>query len=270
MRNMENSPGPQSRPGAERVFKVLTAILLVGLIIVSGLYIDLLSKFRDQGKRIEELMNEYEDLSESYSKFVGLEDLINISVKQPYTRLAQGFSIVSGFSLEYWHDWAYPSPIRTWRRNFIVFYAPMNGLRLSMHLYAECSEEGALIPLTLQRGNAFHNESGVLVDERIDPDGHREEVWQSPVIWTINATGNEAHETALPSEGWYTLCMTGPIKRTRTDGTTHTTLTGFVRGRLVDGMWQRVESVHAWVDFRLIRGEEPVLFIIDKRETDFY
>jgi len=255
---------------AERGFKVLSVILLVGLIVVSGLYVDLSRKFRDRGERLEALMNDYGALSESYSKFAGLEGLIEISVKQPYTRLAQGFPIVSGFSLEYWVDWAYPSPIRTWRRFFIVFYAPVDGLRLSMYLHTVCSEEGALIPLTLQRGNAFYNESGVFVEERVDPDGYSEKVWQSPVIWTLNATGNEAYEAVLPSEGWYTLCMTGPVKMTRTDVTTHTILTGHIRGRLVNGKWQRVESVHAWVDFRLLRGEEPVLFIIDKTETDFF
>ena len=72
-----------------------------------------------------------------------MEDLVDILVEQPYTRFAQGYSIVSGFSLEYWHDWAYEAPIRTWRRQFIVFYAPVDGLRLSLHLYTVCSEEGA-------------------------------------------------------------------------------------------------------------------------------
>lgn len=268
MSSVEDSPSPPSRVGADRGFKALSAIMLVGLIVVSGLYVNLSSKFRERGERIEALVNEYEALSENYSKFAGLEDLIDISVKQPYTRLAPGYSIVSGFSLEYWHDWAYSSPIRIWRRFFIVFYAPVDGLRLRMHLYAVCSEEGALIPLTLQKGNAFHNESGVFVEERVYPDPpYRETVWQSPVIWTLNATGNEAYAATLPSEGWYTLCMTGPIKKSSTGGTT---LTGFVKGRLVNGSWQRVESVHAWVDFRLLRDEEPVLFILDKSETDFF
>ncbi len=267
MSSVEDSPVPPPRLGANRWFKALSAILLVGLVVVSGLYVDLSGRFREQEKRVEALMDECEAISESYGKFAGMEDLVDILVEQPYTRFAQGYSIVSGFSLEYWHDWAYEAPIRTWRRQFIVFYAPVDGLRLSLHLYAVCSEEGALIPLTLQRGNAFHNESGVFVEERVYPDGSREEAWQSPVIWTINATGNEAHEAALPSEGWYTLCMTGPISKLSGGGMT---LTGLVRGRLVNGTWQKVESVHAWVDFRLLDGEEPVWFIIDKSQTDFY
>ena len=267
MSSVEDAPGPPSRLGAKRGLMALLVVLLACLIAVSGLYINLSGEFRERGERIESLTNECEALSKSYSKFAGLEDLIDISVKQPYTRFAPGYSIVSGFNLEYWHDWAYESPIRTWRRQFIVFYAPVEGLRLKMHLYAVCSEEGVLIPLTLQKGNAFHNESGVFVEERVNPDPpYRETIWQSPVIWSHNATGDEAYEAALPSEGWYTLCMTGPILKPSTGGTR---LTGFIWGRLVNGTWQRVECVHAWVDFRLLKGEEPILFIIDKTETDF-
>jgi len=264
---MEDSPMQPSRLGAERGSRVMLAILLVGIIVVSGLYVNLSGKFRERGERIEALTSEYDALLESYSKLAGLEDLIDISIKRPYTRFDRGYSIVSGFSLEYWHDWAYESPIRAWRRQFIVFYAPLEGLTLMMHLHAVCSEEGVLFPLTLQRGNAFRNESGVFVEERIYPDGGRETVWQSPVIWALNATADESYEVALPSEGWYTLCMTGPIRKPSTGGTT---LTGLIWGRLVNGTWQRVEGVHAWVDFRLLRGEEPVLFIIDKTETDFF
>jgi len=38
---------------AERGFKVLSVILLVGLIVVSGLYVDLSRKFKERGERLE-------------------------------------------------------------------------------------------------------------------------------------------------------------------------------------------------------------------------
>lgn len=249
-----------------RRFKLILAGLLICLIVVSGFYVNLSMRYGELEGRVDALLSEYEALSESYDEFAGLGGLIDLSIEQPYTRFARGFPMVSGFSLEYWHDWAHESPIRVWRRFFIVFYAPMDGLKLRMDLYLISSEEGALFPLTLQKGNAFRNESGVFVEESIDFDGNRETVWQSPVIWALNATGNEGYEATLPSEGWYTLCMTGPIRKSSSGGTT---LMGFVKGRLVNDTWQRIEGVHAWVDFTILRDGEPVLFIIDTSENDF-
>lgn len=256
MRSVEDSPPKTSIAERDNLFKIVSAFLLIGLLIVSGLYINLSRKLEEQSVMIETQNAELVRLSERYDELAYLEPIINISVQRPFTHFLRGYMVVSGYNLEYWHDWAYDPPRLSHIEFYVVFYAPEDGLNLRMTL-TTLAEKGVIIPLTLQRGDAFLNESGVFVEER-----GLTTIWQSSVIWTVNATGNDVYEAMLPSEGWYTLCMTGPIRRTSTGSTT---LTAVIRGRLVNGTWQRVESVKAWLDFRLLSDERPVLFIVDKK-----
>ena len=83
-------------------------------------------------------------------------------------------------------------------------------------------------------------------------------LWQSPIIWSVNASSGRAYDALLPSKGWYTLCLTGPIRRHGDEGI-HIGLLG-VR---IDNGTQARDDEHAWVNFKLLRNEEPVLFIVD-------
>jgi hypothetical protein len=113
------------------------------------------------------------------------------------------------------------------------------------------------IPLTLQKGNALLNESGVSVME----EEHNITFWQSPVIWSMNASSTMAYDVVLPSEGWYTLCITGPISRLSGGGTIFRSLIFTA----INGTIQRFDYAKAWVDFKLLKDGEPILFAVSSQ-----
>jgi len=248
----------------------LLVILFAGILVVSGLYFDVLNQLKEQRIELGRQREEVEALTARYERLAGLPELVNLSIKAPVTHLyGSGLFIVSGYGLEYWHRWEDSHLDRSFDDFYIVFYAPRGNLTLQMYLFAYPT--GVVqVPLTLQRGNAFQNESGVPIVETyhikyVNESGalveewYNETVWQSPVIWSVNASENRAYETTLPSGGWYTLSMTGPIQKTSYGGTRYR---GVLRRQWVNGTWQRIETVQAWVDFKLLRDGEPVLFAV--------
>jgi len=250
--------------------KVLLVVLSAGILVVSGLYIDVLNQLQEQVIELEKQGEEIEALTARYERLAGLPELMNLSIKKPVTHLyGSGLYIVSGYGLEYWHRWEDSHLDRSFDDFYVVFYAPRDNLTLQMYLFAY--PMGVVqIPLTLQRGNAFQNESGVpivktyhikYVNESGAPveEWYNETIWQSPVIWSVNASENRAYETILPTRGWYTMSMTGPIQKTSSGATRYRCMLG---GLWVNGTWQRVDYVQAWVDFKLLKDEKPILFVV--------
>ena len=252
MNNVEDTPSPAEWMRGERRFKVFSVLLLIGLIIVSGLYIDLFNEHREQKLNLEIKSRELETLASKYDELAGLPSLLNISIKNPKTSFSTGIILVSGYHLDYRYE---RNDEGLWNSNFVTaFYSPLDNLTLNMYMYLS-APKGIYLPLTIQKGNAFLNQSGVLVYER----GNYSE-WQSPVIWALNASEKKAYRTVLPSKGWYTLSLTGPIQKT-SSGALQSTSGGFGGYEL----WQSVESIQAWVDFRLLSDENPILFAVDNR-----
>jgi len=230
--------------------KVLVVILSAGMVAVSGLYIDLFNQFKEQRVELVRHREESEVLTAKHDKLAGLPELVNISIKRPKTYHFTGIQIVSGYSIDYWYRWTDDGHERGF--NFdIVFYSPQDNLTLRMYLFIYPGT-GADIPLTLQKGNAYLNESGVFVEERYNIT-----VWQSPVIWSMNASKKGAYEAPLPSKGWYTLSMTGPIQRTSSGATSYRLI-----ARWENGTWQRVDYVQAYVDFKLLKDNKTILFAV--------
>jgi hypothetical protein len=228
--------------------KVLAVILSAGMVVISGLYIDLLYQFKEQRVELGKQREEFEDLTAKYNRLGGLPELVNISIMRPKTYHFTGVQIVSGYSIDYWHRW----PDDGHGFNFaIVFYSPQDNLTLHMSLFIYPGT-GADIPLTLQKGNAYLNESGVFVEERYNIT-----VWQSSVIWSVNASENGAYEALLPSKGWYTLSMTGPLQRTSGGAVGYRLI-----GRWENGTWHRVDYVEAYVDFKLLKDDKTILFAV--------
>lgn len=232
--------------------KVLVVILSAGIVVVSGLYIDLFYQFKEQRVELVRQREELEVLTAKYDQLAGLPELVNISIKRPKTYHFTGIQIVSGYSIDYWYRWTDTGHERGF--NFaIVFYSPQDNLTLRMSLFIYPGT-GADIPLTLQRGNAYLNESGVFVEERYNIT-----VWQSPVIWSVNASENGAYEALLPSKGWYTLSMTGPLQRTSDRGVKYRLI-----ARWENGAWHSVDYVQAYVDFKLLKDNKTILFAVKK------
>ena len=73
----------------------------------------------------------------------------------------------------------------------------------------------------------------------------------------MNASENGAYEALLPSKGWYTLSMTGPIQRTSSGATRYRLI-----GRWENGTLHRVDYVKAYVDFKLLKDNKTTLFAV--------
>ena len=194
--------------GKNSWLKILSVVLSAGIVIISGLYIDLFYEFKEQSFELKKQGEELKALTVKYDQLAGLLELVNISIEKPPTHLASGIEIVSGYYL----------------RPYIAFYSPLDNLTVKMYVFVDVLKREPL-PLTIQEGNAFLN--------------------PSPVIWSLNASENRAYEAVLPSKGWYTLSMTGSIEKTDYGVKTHL-----------------LAQSNSWVDFRLLRNEKPVLFVI--------
>lgn len=251
--NVEDPPNPILAVRGERSLKILAAVLVASLITVSGLYINLTNDYNSLGLERDLLSGELEIISEKFGKS-GLEALVELIMRRPHARLMPGYSVVSGYSLEYRMQWIDGLPDWEVEDYYVVFYAPMDNLTLRMYPFIYYPTEGVNLPLTIQKGIAPLNESGVSVKE----EHYNITLWQSPIIWSVNASSGRAYDTLLPSKGWYTLCLTGPIRRHGDEGI-HIGLLG-VR---IDNGTQARDDEHAWVNFKLLRNEEPVLFIVD-------
>jgi hypothetical protein len=248
MRNSRKS----SSAGEVRFSSILYAVLIIGLIIISIQYTGLSNRYRDLSDRHETLSDELEAATLEREAFKELEELV---IQNPYTRFSHGLDIVSGYGLEYeetWHNSGHTHSIEGFSA---VFYAHLDNLTLRMRPFIYFPLDDFAIPLTLQSGNAFFNESGVFVERNLLVT-----VWQSPVIWSVNATGKDAYDVQLPSKGWYTLSMVGPIRSTSGGGLS----LRFIGVRLINGTWVREDRVHAWVEFKLMKGGEPVLFALSR------
>jgi hypothetical protein len=82
-----------------------------------------------------------------------------------------------------------------------------------------------------------------------------ETIWQSPILRSLNITENGVYDVLLPSRGWYTISMSGPIRKSSGG-----LFTGRLLGQIINGTFVPDENVRAWVDFKLLRDAEPVLF----------
>jgi hypothetical protein len=129
-----------------------------------------------------------------------------MSLERPPNNFDKGIEIVSGYSIEYWVRKVDSDFKRSGFTFFALFYAPYDGLVLRMYPLF-WPNDGLKIPLTIQKGDALRNESGVLAERRGDITS-----WQSPIIWSISASEVGIYETTLPSKGWYTISILGPIQ----------------------------------------------------------
>jgi len=228
----------------------LILCLLIGLIFVLGFYINLYHRFEVQKRVIQSQQEEIRTLRDRLDQLAPLLELVNISMRNPPSHFDRGIIIVSGYSVEYWSIKT-DHGVESNRDFFVVFYAPEDNLTLRISLFF-WPREGLEIPLTLQEGNAFHNESGIRVGRRGNIT-----IWQSPIIWSMNTSSVGSYETTLPYKGWYTLCITGPIQIDRpNNASSHPHLQ-----RILNPQYDYIQIN---VDFRLLRDDEPILFAVDR------
>jgi DNA-binding transcriptional ArsR family regulator len=230
--------------------------LLAALVLVFGLFWNTYLEaagLRSLSGQQEALI---EALREEYEPFTSLYELMDM---RSFTHFSRGIYAVSGWTLSYKHDTFKESPFE---KNYYppyfyaAFYAPVDNLTLYLQPGRQFPMGEFSYPLTLQQGNAWMNESAVRVEQTYPDLNITEVMWQSPIIWGMNVTETAQLEVPLPSEGWYTICMTGPIRKTRDGGTRYKMgLSSVVNGTLV-----LPERVDVWLDFKLLRGGDEFLF----------
>jgi len=228
--------------------KAITGLLIISLVAVSALSINLYTLSK-RHRELNDAYNELFDLREAtVSELEIYRELESLIIQRPFTRFGSGLEIISGYSLEYQQSRENSHFDHSVVGHRAVIYSPLDNLTLRMSPFISLME--SFIPLTIQWGNAYQNESGVLVEKRGD-----ETIWQSPILKSLNITENGVYDVVLPSKGWYTISMIGPIRRS-SGGSFKSRLIG----QMINGIYVPDDNFHAWVDIKLLRDETPVLF----------
>lgn len=202
-----------------------------------------------------------EDISKQLETIKSLSGLRTLTIQSPVTRYLEGNRIVSGYCLHFQRN----EYIRS-TEDDIAFYVPIDNSTLELKFYLSL-DEGYSQGLFLQKGNAYRNESGVLIrgnpeDQRIIVDKagthiYNATIWQSPVIWEKEAINGERYIVLLESSGWYTLSLWSPIL------STVGSLEKSGQTILMDkDSTPSPSHIDSWVEFRVMGDKEPMLFIV--------
>ena len=229
------------------------------LILSLGFNALLYTNNKEQGETIDVLSGQIE----SQAPLSALEDM---ALKSPETRFLVGTKIVSGTRLHFLKDYINN---RFAGEEDTAFYIPYENTTLEVRFYLNPSD-GYSQGLYLQKGNAYNNESGVLVSgdpkyERVISDGSSTyysnmTIWQSPIIWEANARDWEKYSIELSDEGWYTLSIWSPISFSRAS------LEKSGSTIVMDDMsLPRPEIIESWAEFRVTKNGEPLLFLVKRR-----
>lgn len=253
MNDVENPPTTTDFIRGPGLFKVVSSLLLLVLVVVSGLYINLHNHAISQEKSLMQKDDVIGTLTQSLEYFDGFSELIEL-VKEDWS-----IHIASRYDMSY-RFYRTLDVEEMCREAILVFYSPQEGLVLHIDLMST-APEGLYIPLTLQQGYAFRNESSILVhSERLGTE--LLSVWQSRVLWSVNCTmPSQSYDVTLPSEGWYTLSLTGPVT-VGSDGDASITATGWGD---VD-VWMNTGSFRAGAYCQLLKDGEGVVFAMETDE----
>jgi len=190
--------------------------MLVILLVVSGftwiIYYDLQSRdaeLKTKDAEIEALNQRVLDLST-------FEKLINLIVSPSYSPglYRSGVQLVSSYPMYF--EYNYPDTYDD-TKTISVFYIPGNSSFVSIDLFIDSVAKYPL-DLTLQKGNAWSNESWVrvgTVNELYHTNHSSGVVWQAPVVWSSNVSETGVYHTSQLVSGWYTLSMFGPVVATK-------------------------------------------------------
>jgi hypothetical protein len=200
-----------------RLLAVLTLVLFIGVASLSGLYISLNNSYQNQSNALSQKNNELEAATQQLRNLSVFGELANVS--EPATWSTSGTQIVKGFpmSCTYWEQGGNYTTLDE-ASSVIVFYNPTDGAITHLELAVDPVNVNSL-ELTLQRGNAWRNESWVKVGtvgeyfNLTNPSNPtiNETVWQAPILWSLKTSGNGAYESPTLTRGWYTFSLFGPV-----------------------------------------------------------
>lgn len=241
-------------------YKQISIILLAITLLTSGLFGYTQIQLNTLSDIQTDQINQIAALTEKLEPYESLREQLET---RPETHFSKGVFAVVGWTVEYEHDFNeefwydanhYPPYF------YAIFYAPSDNLTLFLEPGKYLTPDDFAYPLTIQKGNAWWNESGV---KQVESYGDETFVnWVSPVIWQQNVSSTDIIEIQLEETGWYTLCMTGPIKVNENGST------GVRFGVVTENEEGNPYPVYAntWIDFKLLNMDgDSVLFNIWSR-----
>ena len=267
MNGIEDPPREIGPIPVKDTFKLISGVLLVTVIALSALHVDLNTKYVTQGDILAQRDIEVASSAAELEKLRVNDELYGLAMESPFIHIVKGFTLFQRYA----KNADPPHDIQV----VMLFYAPENDMTLNV-VTIFTRPEIFYFPLTLQRGNAFEGEHAYIVHSQV-AFGYNVSTWQSPVQWAMNVTSyNQMFDIELPTKGWYTLSITGPVIVYSMDEEPYT------RARADDGsydseiQWSGWGGAEAWRDIEyytisalcnLHKDVEPALFAT---EVDLY
>ena len=177
----------------------ITLVLIIGAASLSFLCSNQNAELNQKNQALNIANSKLEKLSV-------LGELSNITTS---TQLAGGVQIVNKYPITF----TYLNQSVNGEGRFygtgstLLFYVPLEGSVVDLNLIVNPTDLYEL-DLTLQRGNAWKNETLVEYDFTY-PDGSH--TWASPIVWEMKTSNNGVYETPSLGKGWYTFSIFGPI-----------------------------------------------------------
>ena len=257
MNGIEDPPREIGPIPVKDTFKLASGILLVALMAVSALHVDLNSRYVTQGGVLAQRDIEVASSAAEIEKLQVNDELYDLAMESASIHIVKGFTLFQRYS----KNADPPNDIQV----VMLFYAPDDDMTLNVATIFT-RPEIFYFPLTLQRGNAFEGENAYIVHSQV-AFGRNHSLWQSPVHWAMNVTSShQTFDIELPTRGWYTLGLTGPVIVSDVPAGLHDT----------EIQWSGWGDYEAWRDIeyytieaicRLHKDGEPVLFA---NEVDLY
>jgi len=190
--------------------------MLIVLLIISGFTWILYNDLQSRDTELKTKDTDIEALNQRVLDLSTYEKLINLIISPSYSPglYRSGVQLVSSYPMYF--DYNYPD-IYDDTKTISVLYIPGNSSTVSIDLFIDSVGKYPL-NLTLQRGDAWKNESWVrvgTVNEIYHTNHSSGVVWQAPVVWSSNVRETGIYHTSQLESGWYTLSMFGSVVATK-------------------------------------------------------
>ncbi|MCW4014617.1 MAG: winged helix-turn-helix domain-containing protein [Candidatus Bathyarchaeota archaeon] len=239
MKNIEDPPKSYFQDNPGEVFKYITIMLLTLFIISSGLLVNLMEIQAYQEDMLESKSAEIELLTNELEPLKRFHELDVMVVSNPDLRVSSKTTL------------SYSSTDDDYTASVMLIYLPEKYRVLEVELLTNLPTDFVL-PFTIQKGNAFENETSVLApDEYMYNDSVK---WMSKIVWTNTDADLDEYKIMLTQGGWYTLSLSGPVVITESGNPV------IQHFQYENYLWNSFENIRIWTECRLLYGRDPVSF----------
>lgn len=189
MSKVEEAPEtmePKHVPPLPMKWKCLSAALMIGLVTLASVCFFQYQSLNQTFGEYKQLRVEHEQMSREYEQLkelVALTHFKDVSLQSEYTLRYSLRSEANGRGYTIEGPWD------------CVIYSPYDNSTFYLALAIPIPTERPRFALSIQEGNAYDSKTNET----------------SPVIYSLNATKTNMFYVPLPSKGWYTVSLIGPI-----------------------------------------------------------